>query len=264
MAPDSWSPPQYERFREERAQPFRDLLDLVRPGPDLRVVDLGCGTGELTAELHARLGARTTLGIDNSPAMLAGSARHAGPSLRFESGDIADFSADGSFDLVFANASLQWIPEHERLIPRLAAALAPGGQLAIQVPANQDQPSHVVGEELAREEPFATALAGTRPTPNNVLRPEEYAALLDRLGFAEQHVRLQVYGHRLACRDEVVEWVRGTYLTGFQSRLSTDVFDEFLARYRERLLPRLADTRPYFYPFKRILIWARRPAEARS
>src|SRR5829696_10500333 len=113
-----WNPAQYEQFRDERSQPFFDLLDLVQPRPEMRVVDLGCGTGELTWELHRRLAARETLGIDNSPAMLARSMAFAGDGLRFEPGDIGAFKSEGGYDLVFSNAALHWIPDHEALLPR--------------------------------------------------------------------------------------------------------------------------------------------------
>ena len=118
-----WNPAQYERFRDERSRPFFDLLDLVQPRPEMRVVDLGCGTGELTRELHRRLSARETIGIDNSPAMLAKSAAFAGDGLRFEQKDIGTFASEADFDLVFSNAALQWVPDHEPLFRRLTAAL---------------------------------------------------------------------------------------------------------------------------------------------
>ncbi|HEY8514143.1 MAG TPA: methyltransferase domain-containing protein [Candidatus Binatia bacterium] len=258
MAHDPWNPAQYERFAAERRQPFDDLRALIEPEPAMRVVDLGCGTGELTAELHASLGARETLGIDRSARMLERSTQFVRPGLRFAPGDIATFTADAEWDLVFSNAALHWVGEHEELIPRLAAALAPGGQLAIQVPANFDHASHVVAAQLAAEEPFASALEGRPLRLASVLAPEAYATLLDRCGFARQHVRLQVYGHHLASRDEVVEWVRGTTLTAYEQALPQGLFPLFLERYRERLLPRLPDTRPFFYPFKRLLLWARR------
>jgi trans-aconitate 2-methyltransferase len=189
--------------------------------------------------------------------MLATSAAFAGPGLNFVEADIADFRGDQEWDLVFSNAALQWLPEHARLLTRLGAALAPGGQLAIQVPANFDHPSHRVAADVAAEEPFASALTA-RPRTPAVLPPETYAALLDELGFTRQHVRLQVYPHHLASRYDVVEWVRGTTLTGYQAVLSAELFAVFLERYRDRLLPQLRDTRPFFYPFKRILLWARR------
>jgi trans-aconitate 2-methyltransferase len=146
------------------------------------------------------------------------------------------------------------------LLARLAGALGPGGQLAFQVPANFDHPSHTIAAAVASEEPFAAALAlGPAPQegPGNVLPPEAYAARLDQLGFAEQHVRLQVYGHHLASTDDVVEWVKGTLLTRYKARLPPGMYAEFLTRYRQRLLSDLGDDRPYFYAFKRILCWGR-------
>jgi trans-aconitate 2-methyltransferase len=252
-----WNPEQYERFRDERSRPFFDMLDLVEPRPDMRVVDLGCGTGELTREMHRRLAARKTIGVDASPAMLARSAAFAGDGLRFEEGDIAEFAGDGEYDLIFSNAAIQWVSDHEPLFARLVAALTATGQLAVQMPANNDHPSHVTAFALAGESPFREALGGyARQWP--VLAPEAYAALLHRLGFARQHVRLQVYGHELASRDAVIEWVRGSLLTDYEKRLPAEKWPEFLERYRERLLPQLADTRPFFYPFKRVLLWGAR------
>lgn len=258
MPTDAWNPTQYERFRSERRQPFDDLVALVRPRAGMRVVDLGCGTGELTAELHAKLVARETIGVERSRAMLERCAAHAAPGLRFVEGDLGEFAGEHGFDLVLSNAAVHWLPDHPALFRRLTDALTPGGQLAVQMPSNFDHPSHTVGLELAAEEPFASALAGpVQPWP--VLPPEQYAELLDRLGYAEQHVRLQVYGHHLASCDEVVEWMRGTGLTDYESRLPAEMFEEFLARYRARLLPKLEARQPFFYPFKRILLWGQLP-----
>src|SRR5919107_5986581 len=259
-SPD-WNPEQYGRFRDERARPFFDLLDLVQPRPGMRVVDLGCGTGELTREMHRRLAARETIGIDNSPAMLARSTAFAGDGLRFEQGDIGAFTSEGGYDLVFSNAALHWIPDHESLLLRLVATLTESGQLAVQVPANDDHASHVTAVEVAREAPFGEALGGhVRQSP--VLAPEVYAMLLHRLGFTEQHVRLQVYAHELESREAVVEWVRGSVLTDYERRLPAELWPRFLERYRERLLPQLEDARPFFYPFKRVLFWGSRTTSA--
>jgi SAM-dependent methyltransferase len=118
VAASVWNPAQYERFRAERSQPFYDLLALVRPEPAMAVIDLGCGTGELTRVLHERLRAASTVGLDSSETMLAKSAAFAGDGLRFERGDIAAFAAEGRYDLIFSNAALQWVPEH---VPLLAS-----------------------------------------------------------------------------------------------------------------------------------------------
>lgn len=257
MADSAWDAAQYERFAMERRQPFLDLLGLVRPRRGMRVVDLGCGTGETTRILHDRLRALSTRGIDNSTTMLARSAEHATPGLTFTPGDIADFAARDAYDVVFSNAVLHWLPDHPALFARLTAALGAGGQLAVQVPANFDHPSHTAAAEVAAEEPFRTALGAT-PHRATVLAPEAYAVLLASLGYREQHVRLQVYGHWLPARDDVVEWTKGTLLTDYKTRLPPALYERFVARYRDRLLPQLDDGRPFFFPFKRILCWAAR------
>jgi trans-aconitate 2-methyltransferase len=124
------------------------------------------------------------------------------------------------------------------------------------MPANHDHPSHVAARDVAARAPFAAALGGyVREVP--VLAPEQYAQLLHGLGFNQQHVRLQVYGHVLPSRDDVVEWVKGTLLTDYEKRLSPELFAQFLEQYREELAVRLPEASPFFYPFKRLLLWAR-------
>ena len=246
----SWSPAQYERFRDERKQPFLDLTALVEKRPRMRVADLGCGTGELTRELHQTLGAAETLGIDNSETMLLKSGHFQDELLRFERGDIEAFVSDRPYDLIFSNAALHWVPDHERLLTRLTGFLSPAGQLAIQMPANDDHPSHVVAAAVAAE-------FGAAPRADHLLPLERYAALLHHLGFARQHVRMQVYAHLLPSAADVVEWVRGALLTDYEARLG-DAFDGFLKSYRERLAAALPDERPFFYTYKRILLWGAR------
>lgn len=257
---DGWDPRQYDRFAVERAQPFWDLLALVEPVPGGAVVDLGCGTGELTARLHAHVQAAATTGIDTSAAMLEQAQARSEAGLRFEPGDIAAFDAEDRFDVIFANASLQWVPDHHALLARLAHGLRPGGQLAVQVPANADHPSHTVAAEVAQESPFREAMHGTPPgdVVLGVLAPQRYAERLDELGFGAQHVRLQVYGHHLSSTDEVVEWTKSTTLVRFRRLLPPAMFEEFVDRYRERLRGVLGEHAPYFYAFKRILLWGRR------
>lgn len=251
-----WNPDQYHRFKNERSQPFFDLLSLVEPAPGGEVIDLGCGTGELTKVLHETVGAKSTVGLDSSETMLAKAHAHAGDGLSFESGDIAGFG--GAFDIVFSNAAFQWLNDHETLIPAIAAHVKPGGQLAFQVPANADHPSHLVAHAVAKEAPFAEALAGyVRTWP--VLAPERYAEILDELHFTSL-VRLQVYGHHLASSEGVIEWVKGTLLTDYERRMSPDMYQRYLTRYRERLLAEIGERSPYFYAFKRILVYGRRLA----
>jgi trans-aconitate 2-methyltransferase len=259
---DGWNPDQYERFRAERRQPFDDLLALCQPVPDGQIVDLGCGTGDLTLELHRRLGPAETVGVDSSEAMLArATANHLDvPGLSFEPGDISTWLGQG-LDLVFANASLQWIDDHLGLLARMRTALGEDGQLAFQVPANFRHPSHLLALQVANESPFIDALDGDVPEDRGryVLSPELYADLLYELGAREQVVRMEVYGHELSSTSDVVEWVMGTLLTPYRTRLSPELFEAFIDRYRERLLEELGEREPYFYGFKRILCWARFP-----
>ena len=243
----SWDVDQYERFKEERAQPFRDLASLINPRPNMRIIDLGCGTGELTRELHEQFAASETLGIDSSDSMLQKATPTA--TLHFQRADIESVTADRPFDLVFSNAALHWIADHERLFTRLMSLLAPNGQLAIQMPANHDHPSHRIAAEVALS-------FGIEPRTINILTPESYAALLHRLGFARQHVRLQVYGHVLPSTADVVEWTKGTTLTPYREALPPERYADFLAEYADRLVATLGNVRPYFYTFKRVLLWA--------
>ena len=248
----AWDPDRYERFERERAQPFFDLLDGIETAPGGRVLDLGCGTGTLTHELHDRTGAASTLGIDRSDSMLAKARPSAG--LTFEHHDIATFEPPAPFDIVFSNAALQWLPDHDDLYARVSRWVAPSGLLAVQMPANQHHPSHVIAREIAENE------FGIDPRGTSVLRPDHYAALLYRLGFHAPRVRLNVYIHELESREDVVEWVAGTLLNVYRARLSDDDFERFAARHREALLDVLPDDRPYPFTFPRILMWARRPA----
>jgi len=256
---DTWNPTQYERFRAEREQPFHDLVALITRRPAGRVIDLGCGTGLLTAALHRELSATETVGVDSSEAMLERARTLKVEGLEFQRRDISHVQATVPFDVVFSNAALQWVGDHPTLFAQLTGLLAPGGEFAVQVPANFDHVSHMLAADIAREEPFSGAMHGYTRT-FSVLPPEEYATLLHELGFVEQSVRLQVYGHVLESPDAVVEWVRGTLLTDYESRMAGDLYQEFVVRYRARLNAALGDRRPYFYPFKRILLWGRLPA----
>ncbi len=257
LSADGWNPEAYARFGVERRRPFEDLLLLVAPVPGGRAVDLGCGSGELTRVLHYRIQASETLGIDSSDAMLEKAARQARDGVRFERGDIGAFAPAVPYDLVFSNAALHWVPDHPALLARLARAVAPGGQLAFQVPDNFDHPSHKAAEEAASEEPFRSALGGVAH-PRHVLAPEAYAAILDRLGFGEQTVRLQIYGQRLESREDVVAWVEGSLLSEYRRRLPSEIHPRFVEEYRDALFAMVPDERPYFFTYRRILARARR------
>ena len=258
--PEGWDGALYDRFKAERRQPFDDLLARCRPIPGGRAVDLGCGTGELTAELHRALGAARTAGIDSSPAMVERARTIERPGLSFALGDLGTWGGP-PVDLVLANASLHWVSDHRALLARVRGGLAPGGQLAFQVPANFDHPSHTLARQVAAEPPFAQALGASAPADRgaSVLSPTTYAEVLHELGAVEQSVALYVYGHLLDSTEEVVQWVLGTLLTPYRAVLEPAVFSAFVERYREALVDEVGERRPYFYAFPRIVCWARFP-----
>lgn len=255
---EAWDPALYQRFSAERRRPFEDLLAGLSEVPGGRVVDLGCGAGGLTRQLHDSLGAAQTLGIDSAPTMLR--AAKACDNVRFERAEILEWLAKdtGTWDVVFSNAALHWLDDHPALFAEIAGKVAPGGQLAVQVPANHDRPTHTIADALAEEEPFASALKGY-VRQHSVMRPEEYSRLLHELGFEEPSVRLVVYAHTLKDAQSVVDWVRGAALTAYARRLPPTLFSQFIQVYAERLTEMVGDEEPVFFPFKRILMWGQRP-----
>jgi trans-aconitate 2-methyltransferase len=247
-----WDPERYHQFQRERFAPFEDLLRLVQVRPGLRVVDLGCGTGELTRRLADALPDSTVLGLDASAEMLRRAAEQIRPGLRFELGTIEE--VEGGWDLVFSHAAIQWVPDHEALVPRLLSLVTPGGQLAVQLPSNHGHPTHTLIRELASAEPFCTALGGwTRPAP--VLPADRYAELLYEHGATELTVFEKVYPHILANADALADWVSGTALVPYFERLSAGLREEFMAQYRAHVRA-LWPGSPVFYPFRRILFSA--------
>jgi trans-aconitate 2-methyltransferase len=249
-----WNPDLYHKFQTERAAPFYDLLALVDVRPHLKVIDLGCGTGELTRQLADRLPDSQVTGLDNSPHMLEKAASFSTSSLVFQLGDQSTLT--GTWDLIFSNAALQWSENHAELIPRLFGCLAPGGQIAVQVPSNHDHISHQIYRETAAEEPFQSILGGfQRLSP--VLTIDQYARLLFECGAEAITVFEKVYPHVLEGADAVVEWISGTALVPYFERLGGHK-DNFLQAIRAKMRAAMPE-KPVFYPFRRILFSAKKP-----
>jgi trans-aconitate 2-methyltransferase len=250
-----WDPKRYEQFKEQRYAPFEDLTRLISVRPRLRAIDLGCGTGELTARLADLLPESDVLGIDASPEMLARAQELARPGLRFEVRRIEDVS--GEWDLIFSHAALHWVPDHESLVPRLLAMVTPGGQLAVQMPSNFSHPTHRFIDEVAADEPYRTALGGYERSAG-ALTTEEYAELLYRAGATELTVFEKVYPHVLEDADALADWMSGTALVPWFERLPEALHDSFMKGYRARLRERFPE-RPVFFGFRRTLFAATRP-----
>jgi len=253
-----WNPDRYQLFKRERFEPFDDLLRLAKRREGMSVIDLGCGTGELTARLAEALPGSLVTGIDSSPEMLERAKKYASDRLRFALGPIE--SVRGEWDLVFSHAALQWVDDHASLIPRLLSLVRPLGQLAVQMPSNHDHISHTLIVEVAGEEPFREALGGwTRRSP--VLPLQSYAELLYKAGAVEQVVFEKVYAHVLESSDALADWTSSTALVPYFERLPKELHEPFMKRYRERLRAERPE-RPIFYGFKRTLFAATRQGVA--
>lgn len=251
-----WDPTQYHKFQAERSAPFFDLLALVDVRPNLKVADLGCGTGELTRHLAEALPNSRVTGIDNSPQMLDAARASVQPTsnLHFEQGDQAQLK--GEWDLLFSNAALHWTENHSELIPQLYERLTPGGQIAVQVPSNHNHISHQIYRETASEEMFKFILNGfQRYAP--VLSIDDYARILFKCGAEQIVVFEKVYAHVLESADAVVEWISGTALVPYFERLGEHK-EKFVEAIREKMRAAMPD-RPVFYPFRRTFFSARKP-----
>lgn len=249
-----WNPGRYHQFQSERFAPFDDLFALIKIRDGMRVVDLGCGTGELTRRLADKLPGSEVVGIDSSPEMLERAREQARDGLRFEVGSIEN--VEGVWDLVFSHAAIQWVDDHRSLIPRLLSMLTPGGQLVVQLPSNHGHATHTLIREIAGEKPFRAALDGwNRSVP--VLSITEYAELLHENGGEEMTVFEKIYASHLENSDALAEWTSGTALVPYFERLPENLHEPFMERYRERL-GLLYPPGPVFYPFRRILFAATR------
>jgi trans-aconitate 2-methyltransferase len=250
-----WNPDRYRQFQTERSQPFDDLFRLVKRREGMSVVDLGCGTGELTARLADELSGSHVTGIDSSTEMLSRAAKLARARLSFEQGSIE--TIEGEWDLIFSHAAIHWVEHHSSLIPHLFGHVRHGGQLAVQIPSNHGHATHTLIMEIAGEEPFRQALDGwARQSP--VLSIEAYAELLYREGAQDIVVFEKVYPHVLESSDALADWTSGTALVPYFERMTEELHEPFMKRYRERLRA-LWPNRPVFYGFKRTLFAATRP-----
>ena len=263
-----WDPTTYLSYADERTRPFVELLARV-PDPHGRavasVVDLGCGPGHLTGLLARRWPGARLHGVDASAEMIASARdRVGGPGegVTYEVADLRDWlaapPAGEETDVLVSNATLQWLPDPLSLLPRMVARVAPGGTLAIGVPANFDEPSHVLRRELAAEEPFV-AHTGEVNSPWSP-GAAAYLEALTGLG-CEVDAWETTYLHVLEGPDAVFEWISGTgarpTLQALPAGLREEFADELRRRLRAAYPPRGGRV---VLPFRRAFAVARVPA----
>ena len=256
-----WDPGLYARFEDERTRPAADLLGRVALSAPRLAYDLGCGPGNSTELILRRFPEAEVVGLDTSAAMLD-SARRRLPTLRFDRADAASWSPERAPDLIYANAVLQWVPDHGALLPRLFGLLAPGGVLAVQMPDNLAEPSHRLMREVATEGPWAAAI-GDPAAAGRVGRMLALDGYYDALAplAAEVDVWRTAYQHRMESAKAIVDWVSATGLRPFVDPLSPELKAAFLAAYERRVdaaYPARTDGRRLL-AFPRAFIVAKKP-----
>lgn len=250
-----WNPDVYLAFADHRGRPFVDLLSRVGARRPRRVVDLGCGPGNLTETLTVRWPDAQIEAWDSSPEMVE-AARERGVPAGVR--DVRDWTPAPDTDVVVSNATLQWVPEHPDLVIRWADQLAAGTWIAFQVPGNFDAPSHTAVRELARSAEWSEALRdfGIRD-PDVVRSAAEYAGLLSDAGCAVDAWET-TYVHPLTGQNPVLEWITGTALRPVRSKLDDTLWQQF----RAELIPRLDAAYPMrpdgttLFEFRRVFVVA--------
>ena len=249
----TWDPDRYLTFADERGRPFVELVARIGAAAPRTVVDLGCGPGNLTALLADRWPDASVVGLDSSPEMIE-KARSVDERISFDVADLRDWAPAAPVDVLISNATLQWVPGHLELLPRLVSSVAPGGWLAFQVPGNFDEPSHTIRAELASEEPFAAHTDGVAvPSSHD---PAVYLDALAGLG-CRVDAWETTYLHVLTGPDPVFTWVSGTGARPTLQALPDDLRPAFEAEFKRRLAAAYPEHEyGVVLPFRRIFVVA--------
>lgn len=252
----AWNPEVYDQFKNERSAPFFDLLNLVEKRPDLSVIDLGCGTGELTSQLLDYLEDSKIIGIDSSAEMLEKAKHFETSRLTFAKRSIEDqLNLNDTFDLIISNAAIQWCNEHKELFPRIISKIKQGGQLAVQIPSNHEFIVHRLLGEVADREPYKGVYASWK-REYTVLKIEDYAEILFNNKGREITVFEKVFPHVLENAEAVYNWASGTAMIPYVEKLPDDLKEQFKSDYKKEL-QEVFPVSPVFYPFKRTFISAK-------
>lgn len=252
----AWNPEVYDQFKEERSAPFFDLLNLVESRTGISVIDLGCGTGELTSKLLDYLEDSKVLGIDSSEEMLEKAAQFKTSRLIFEKRSIEEqLHLGDTYDLIISNAAIQWCNNHKELFPRIISKVNKGGQLAVQIPSNHEYVVHQLLRKISGTEPYKTAYhSWERESP--VLKIEDYTQILFDNKGGEITVYEKVFPHVLENVEAVFTWASGTAMLPYIERLPNDLKEQFKNDYKKELQNIFPES-PVFYPFKRTFISAK-------
>jgi len=255
-----WDPSKYTEFGNHRDRPFHDLVGRIQANDPRKVVDLGCGPGNLTATLTDRWPEARVVGVDSSAEMLrqAESLAKQTAQLEFEPGDIARWEPDTDTDVVVTNAALQWVPGHQEMVAAWLRDLKPGAWFAMQVPGNFTSPSHALMRGLAESPRWSPRLAGVLRHDDAVGTPADYLGIMLDAGCAADAWET-TYQQVLTGEDPVLEWVRGTGLRPVLAALSAEEAADFEQEYAAMLREAYPATKHgTVFPFRRIFAVARK------
>lgn len=243
----------YTQFEDERTQPVRDLLKNLTQKNVTTAVDLGCGPGNSTEILMNHFPNARINGVDSSEDMLEKAQKRL-PNVAFSLCDIAKWQPTGHYDLILANASLQWVPDHHELYPRLLRCVAEGGYLAIQTPDNLNEPAHQVLQSIATSSSWSDKLSMVERLPR--FSPERYFDILSPYCSSMNIWRTTYYHHLENGIDDVVEWFKGSALRPYLLQLSGDDQAVFLADYKRELEKsyQVLSDQSVLLPFPRLFI----------
>ena len=255
MIGTAWDPDKYQQFGDERSRPAQDLMDRIPDFPAASILDLGCGAGGQAIELTARWPDATVTAIDSSATMLKKARDTHGDHVTWIEASIDTFEPPEPLDLIYSNAALQWLDDHETLFPKIASWLKPGGFLAIQMPRNFDAPSHQIMRDVAKDNRWASRMKGVRDV-SPVADPARYYEIL-RPHVQHLDIWETTYTHVLDGDDPVAHWAKSTGLRPFLNRLDDEAEQEaFFQAYAERLrdpYPKQTDGVTLF-PFQRLFM----------
>jgi len=229
-----WDPTLYRKFEAERTRPAQELLSRIRVEDVRFVTDLGCGPGNSTELLVDAWPQAQITGLDSSAAMLE-QARERLPQCAFIQADIATWQAAIPQQVIYANASLQWLGGHSSLLPHLVNQLAPGGTLAVQMPDNLDEPSHQLMRDVATSGPWRDKISTQAAERKRLPSTEHYYDVLTTAGCAVDIWRTTYY-HVMDNAQAIIHWLKATGLRPFLAPLSVSEQEQFLAAYHQCLM----------------------------
>ncbi|MDC0994057.1 methyltransferase domain-containing protein [bacterium] len=250
-----WNPNLYMKYGNERTQPSIDLVARIASSSPQEIIDLGCGPGNSTSILKNRWPNAMVAGLDSSEGMIK-QARKDYPNQEWIVGDISDWVADKEYDLIFSNAALQWIPEHQIVFPKLVGFLKDSGVLAVQVPFHYDSPLHKSIVEVSEDERWTGRMNQAR----SALTYKPASFYYDVLSSISSSLAIWMteYYHVMESPEAVLDWISGTGLRPFIAALETEEANDFkkvlLGKYIDAYARQKDDK--VIFPFKRQFIVA--------